>query len=181
MSNIYNFSLIFMSVLLILQFWVIFYLARYIGDFMAKIESIDGIKVGTLQIDQEVPHFREVDSKGNKIISRDIFLNKTLLLFVNTNCSTCKEIITEIKGIKDTYDISIVVINTDESHDDSLIKRHLGEEVVYLRSNKISRLYSIYKVPYAISIYNSKVQMAGDLKSKKGLWNLLINEDRLIS
>lgn len=181
MNTIYNVSLLAITIIVIFQTIVIFYLARYIGEFMSKIESVNGIKVGSLQEGQTVPNFRELDNQGRKIVSKDFFNERSILLFINTNCATCKEVIPEIERINNTYKIQVLVINTDENHDDSIIRKILGERVSYMRSNKITQLYSITKVPYAFIIDENEVKAAGELKNKGSLWNLLINEDRMVS
>ncbi|WP_113927171.1 redoxin domain-containing protein [Bacillus sp. P14.5] len=181
MNTLYNVSLLAVTIIVIFQTVVIFYLARYIGEFMSKIESINGIKVGSLQEGQTVPNFRELDSQGRKVVSKDFFNKRSILLFVNTNCATCKEVIPEIDRIINTYKIQVLVINTDENHDDVIIRKNLGDRVSYMRSNKITQLYSITKVPYALIIEENEVKAAGELKNKGSLWNLLINENRLVS
>jgi thiol-disulfide isomerase/thioredoxin len=181
MSNLYNISLLSISLIVLLQLLVVFILARYIGQFISKIESIHGIKIGTLMEGQDVPYFREKDDMGRNVISKDIFEKRTVLLFVNTNCATCKEVIPEINSIINTYSIQFLVINTDENHEDTLIKDTLARDIPYLRSNKISSLYSISKVPFALIIESNIVQATAELKNKNSLWNMLINEEKVAS
>jgi cytochrome oxidase Cu insertion factor (SCO1/SenC/PrrC family) len=180
-NTFYNILLFAISIIVIFQTLVIFYLARYIGEFISKIESVNGIKVGSLQEGQAAPNFRELDSQGRKVVSKDFLGKRSILLFINTNCATCKEVIPEIEKIKNTYNLQVLVINTDENHDDSIIREILGERVSYIRSNKITQLYSITKVPYALIIDENEVKAASELKNKESVWNLLINEDRMVS
>ncbi|GIN87316.1 hypothetical protein J6TS2_37020 [Heyndrickxia sporothermodurans] len=183
MSAIYNISLISLILLSLGQLVLIFFLARYIGNFIRKIESINGIEIGTLQIDQIAPAFRENDHNGDKIISNEILsTNNTLLLFINTNCPTCKSLLPELHRIKKKYSINLILVNTDEQHEDNSIVNHLNEEIIYIRSNKLMRLYSITTVPYGILINEDKtIQQISELKNSNGLWNMLLNVERKAS
>ncbi len=183
LSTIYNISLITLIILSLGQLVLIFFLARYIGAFIRKIESVNGIKIGTLQLDQIAPAFREYNHRGEKVISTELFSNhRTLLLFINTNCPTCKTLLPELRNIKRHYDINLVLVNTDEQHEDSLIVNHVSEDMIYLRSNKLMRLYSITTVPYGILINeDKKIEQISEMKNSNSLWNLLLNVDRKVS
>lgn len=181
MSTTYNVALFVISVVVVFQTLLIFYLARYIGEFIAKIESIEGVRIGSIQEGQQVPSFREVDVDGRKIVSKEVFNHRSLLLFVNSNCSTCKEVVPEVKRVLNTYKLKIIIVNTDEMHDDSEIKSYLNDQVHYIRSSKLQQAYSITKVPYAIMIEDNLVEVSSELKGKTSLWNLLINEERIAS
>lgn len=181
MSNTYNVALLVISVVVVFQTMLIFYLARYIGEFIAKIESIEGVRIGSIQEGQHVPSFREVDGNGRKVVSKEVFNQRSLLLFVNSNCSTCKEVVPEIIQVLNTYKLKIIVVNSDEMHDDSEITRYMNDRVHYIRSSKLQQDYSITRVPFAFLIENNLVEVSIELKEKASLWNLLINEERIAS
>ncbi|MEW4326870.1 thioredoxin-like domain-containing protein [Rossellomorea marisflavi] len=181
MSTTYNVALLVISVVVVFQTLLIFYLARYIGEFISKIESIEGVRIGSIQEGQHVPSFREVDGNGRKVVSKEVFNQRSLLLFVNSNCATCKEVVPEITRVLNTYKLEMIVVNTDELHDDSDITRYLNDRVHYIRSSKLQQAYSITKVPFAYMIEDNLVEVSIELKGKASLWNMLINEERIAS
>lgn len=175
--------LLFLNTILVISLiGLVFLLARYIGDFIKKIQSISGIQIGSLISGDFAPNFREFDQNGNKIISSQLYKSeKTLLLFIKSTCPVCKSILQELKKVQESYKLNYVIINIDEITDDSYVLQILKDNFIYIKSNRLSQLFSITSVPHAILVNTEgKIESAVSLKDKKSLWNLLINENTLV-
>ncbi|HEU5138327.1 MAG TPA: thioredoxin-like domain-containing protein [Bacillales bacterium] len=169
--------LLFNTLLVVCLIGLVYLLARYIGDFIGRIQSIRGIEIGSLQIDDNPPSFREFDYNGNKIVSSQLFKDKkTLLLFVKSTCPICKSILDKLHEIQSNYDLNFVIINSDETLDDKTITDRINDGIVYIKSGKLSQSFSVQSVPHAVLVNTqSKVDGVGPLKNQKSLVNLLLN------
>jgi len=161
------------------QLLLIFLLARFIGQFLNNIRSIRGIQLGGFEVGDEVPLFREYDIHQNKVSLRDLLQSKkVLLLFISSQCPTCKEIVPHLNKVVQTFDVHLVLINTDNTHDDRAITSQLTDNVFYIRSPYISESYFVNKVPYAMIVsQEGKLESQILVKDFKGLWNMLISEE----
>lgn len=171
------------SLLVVLLLGVTYLLARFMGDFINKINSIRGIQIGSLLVDDEAPNFREFDQNGNRIISSQLYkTKKTLLLFIKSTCPVCKSILKDFSKVETHYNLNYLVLNIDEVSDDSEVLKLIDNHVIYLKSKKYMDLFSISSVPQAILVNtDGKIDSLATLKSSKSLWNMLINEESLVS
>lgn len=173
-----DFIIIVTLVLVLIQLLLIYMLARLIGQFLTKIKSVGGISLTELQIGEQVPLFREWSSHGRKVILRELFSHrKVLLLFINTTCHTCKSILPDLKKVVENWDIHIVVINTDKHSNDEEIQAMLPSDIEYIRSVDIMEAYGVTKVPYAFLVnQNGMLESHRSLMNSNMLWNMLENE-----
>ncbi|WP_197255888.1 TlpA family protein disulfide reductase [Paenibacillus dendritiformis] len=173
-----DFLIIVTLMLVLIQLLLIYMLARLIGQFLAKIKSVGGISLTDLQIGEQVPLFREWGSHGRKVILRELFSQrKVMLLFINTTCQTCKSILPDLKRAVENWDIHIVVINTDKQSDDEEIQAMLASGIDYIRSADIMEAYGVTKVPYAFVVnQNGILESHRSLMNSNMLWNMLENE-----
>ncbi|MFW5432888.1 redoxin domain-containing protein [Paenibacillus apiarius] len=167
-------------ILVLAQLWLVFMLARLIGQFLAKIRSIGGITLTGLQIGEQVPLFREWNSKREKVILKELLSqNKVLLLFISTTCQTCKSILPELKKVVANLDLKIVVINTDKHSNDDNILEVLPSGIEYIRSPEVMESYDVSRVPYAFMVNQEGIlEYHSPLSSFNALWGLLANENR---
>ncbi|MGG4166478.1 redoxin domain-containing protein [Rossellomorea vietnamensis] len=162
---------------------IIFYMLKYNSNFLKQIQSIKGIQFDTLAIGEKAPAFRLNDYMGNKIITKDLFYSKnTLMLFINTKCPTCKQLLKHFNVITNTYDINILIVNTDEVFDDSEIINLLPKSARYIRSSQVATNYFIYTAPTAALIENGNVKILNKVQHYNELFNMLISEkNKLVS
>ncbi|MBR7796080.1 MAG: conjugal transfer protein TraF [Bacillota bacterium] len=164
-------------VLLIAVLGILYYMLKYNSNFLKQIQSIKGIQFNTLDIGEESPLFRVMDDNGKKVIAKQLFYNKnTLILFVNSKCPICKSILGKVDLINDNYDLNIIVINNDESLDDSLIKKLLPLSITYIRSVYITTAYHVYTTPMGVLIENGKVKQYSKISDFYVLNNMLVSE-----
>ncbi len=146
--------LIIVLLIVIAQLAVVFLLARFIGKFMSKIKSFDGIELKEADVGDAAPLFRSYTHSGNKVILKEYLQNgrAVMLLFVNTTCMTCKSILSDMHQHISSDDTQFIFINGDEQGDDGLLLQLLPDHAVYLRSAQIMELYGVTVVPQAILI-----------------------------
>ncbi|MNW45969.1 Methylamine utilization protein MauD [compost metagenome] len=177
-----DFIVITILVLVLAQLYLIFLLARLVGEFINKIRSVRGITLSEFEIGDQVPLFREISDKKVIVLLKDLLSKKkTLLIFINTTCVTCKTILPDINKIVENFNINVVVINGDRDSNDELILEALPTTITYIRSPETMGAYHVSQVPYAFLIsQEGTLEQHGPLKSFNTLWNLLISEENLI-
>ncbi|MED0670465.1 thioredoxin-like domain-containing protein [Aneurinibacillus aneurinilyticus] len=183
MSTINEWISLATLLLVLFQFGVVYLLARYIGNFINQIKGIRGIQFGGINIGESVPLFRELDYKGNRVILGEILSSKKVaLLFINSNCPTCKSILPYLGEILNNVNVKFIIINNDTVLDDNLIKTKIPEEVIYLRSSKIANTYFVNKVPYLMVIdRDGKLEQHNYLNNVNTLANMVNSLDRIVS
>ncbi|MFD2170036.1 redoxin domain-containing protein [Tumebacillus lipolyticus] len=183
MTTTYQALVVAILVLVILQFGLIFLLARYIGNFMNKIRGFRGIEFGTLEVGDKAPTFRKHDYQERPVVlSQLVAEKKTVLMFVNTDCPTCKSILPQLGSILSTYDLHLIMINKDNQSNDEAITSLLPESVLYLRSPQIVEAYEISKVPFGVLINQQGIiEQHSVLSDINVLRNMLLQEKRLAS
>ncbi|MGX7379226.1 TlpA family protein disulfide reductase [Bacillus sp. ESY92] len=146
--------LIIVLLIVIAQLAVVFLLARFIGRFMNKIKSLDGIELKEADIGDPAPLFRSYSHVGEKVILKEYLQNgrAVMLLFVNSTCMTCKSILSDVQSQTSHDDAHVIVINGDEQADDASLLQLLPEQAVYMRSSQIMELYGVTVVPQALLI-----------------------------
>ncbi|AIZ61786.1 antioxidant, AhpC/TSA family protein [Bacillus sp. WP8] len=146
--------LIIVLFIVIAQLAVIFLLARFIGKFMNKIKTLDGIELKEADVGDPALLFRSYSHLGEKIILKEYFQNGSavMLLFVNSTCMTCKSILADLQQQIAGDDTQFIIINGDEQADDTPILELLPAQAVYTRSSQIMELYGVMVVPQAILI-----------------------------
>jgi thiol-disulfide isomerase/thioredoxin len=158
---------------------VLYYMLKYNSNFLKQIQSIKGIQFNTLDIGQEAPLFRIYDNERRRIVAKELFYNdkNTLILFVNSLCPLCKAILKKIDIIQNNYNLNILVINNDETLDDSEVKNMLKSSIIYIRSSYISTAYKVYTTPLGVLIEKGKVKQYSKVSNFNLLNNLLITEE----
>lgn len=144
--------LIIVLFIVIAQLAVVFLLARFIGKFMNKIKTLDGIELKEADVGDSAPLFRSYTHLGEKIILKEYLQSgrAVMLLFVNSTCMTCKSILSEIQQQMSSGDPQFIIINGDEQADDAALVQLLPDQAVYVRSSQIMELYGVTVVPQAI-------------------------------
>lgn len=157
---------------------VLYFMLKYNSNFLKQIQSIKGLQLETLATGDEAPLFRVHDVNGNKVIAKKIFNeNNTLLLFINTNCPTCKNILEKLTNIENNYDLNVIVINNDEIFEDSEVQKLVPESVFYIRASHITTTYLIQKTPTAIIVEDGLVKVSNQVTHINSLLNMLITEN----
>ncbi|PCK19683.1 antioxidant, AhpC/TSA family protein [Bacillus pumilus] len=146
--------LIIVLLIVIAQLAVVFLLARFIGKFMNKIKTLDGIELKEADIGDPAPLFRSYTHLGEKVILKEYLQNgkAVMLLFVNSTCMTCKSILADMQLQISSDDAHFIFINGDEQADDASLLQLLPDQAVYMRSSQIMELYGVTVVPQAILI-----------------------------
>jgi len=100
------------------------------------------------------------------------------MLFINTNCPTCKSLLPVLKILSSNYNINFVLINSDElSNDDHIREKVDNNNVLYVRSNSITSLYFIRNVPYGLLIdEDGTILLSNYIRGTNVLYNMLLNE-----
>ncbi|TYS33121.1 thioredoxin fold domain-containing protein [Bacillus pumilus] len=144
--------LIIVLFIVIAQLAVVFLLARFIGKFMNKIKTLDGIELKEADVGDSAPLFRSYTHLGEKIILKEYLQSgrAVMLLFVNSTCMTCKSILSDIQHQMSSGDPQFIIINGDEQADDAALVQLLPDQAVYVRSSQIMELYGVTVVPQAI-------------------------------
>ncbi|GGA77321.1 TlpA family protein disulfide reductase [Ornithinibacillus halotolerans] len=169
---------IIILVLLTAELGILYYILKYNSNFLKQIQSIKGIQLETLDIGDQAPFFRTFSNNGDKIISKNIISKKrTFILFINTNCPTCKSLLGDLNSISSNYDINFLLINSDNLSNDAHITKQLNDNIIYIRSNQITSLYFIRTVPHGVLIdENGTVVLSSYIKNMHVLNNMLLNE-----
>lgn len=183
MSTIYQIILIGTLTLVVIQLGIVYMLARFIGNFINEIRSYRGIRIGGLEVGDEAPIFRELDHQKKSVsLKRLISEKNVVLLFISTKCPTCKELLTQLKKITEAYNVHFVLINNDKESDDREIVKMIPKGVFYIRSTQIGYIYFIDRVPTALIINQAGIiEKQNAINSVGGLWNILLNEERIAS
>ncbi|KEP27607.1 TlpA family protein disulfide reductase [Bacillus zhangzhouensis] len=146
--------LIIVLLIVIAQLAVVFLLARFIGKFMNKIKTLDGIELKEAEVGDPAPLFRSYTHLGEKVMLKEYLQSgrAVMLLFVNSTCMTCKSILADMQQQISSDDVQFIFINGDEQADDASLLQLLPDQAVYMRSSQIMELYGITVVPQAIHI-----------------------------
>ncbi|WP_143286851.1 TlpA family protein disulfide reductase [Caenibacillus caldisaponilyticus] len=181
--NWINIILMVILILLVGELGIFYYFLKYNSNFLKQIQSIRGIQFSTLELGRNAPLFRVFAENGNKVVAKELFKKKnTLLLFISTNCPVCKSFLPHLKKITENYDINFILINHDTLNDDTHIKKALNNELYYIRSSHVSQIYLIHAVPHAILVNTKgKIELSSPLSNINSLFNMLINQEHLIS
>lgn len=159
---------------------VLYYFIKFNINFLKQIQSINGIHLDSLEIGQKAPLFRTYDVHGEKVITKKIFSNRnTLMLFISTNCPTCKSLLPKLKKLASNYNINFLIINSDELSNDAYISQKVdSNNIIYIRSSSITSLYFIRNVPFGILIdEDGTILLSNYIQGKNVLYNMLLNED----
>ncbi|MCC9088275.1 TlpA family protein disulfide reductase [Bacillus pumilus] len=146
--------LIIVLLIVIAQLAVVFLLARFIGKFMNKIKTLDGIELKEAEVGDPAPLFRNYTHLGEKVMLKEYLQSgrAVMLLFVNSTCMTCKSILADMQQQISSDDAQFIFINGDEQADDASLLLLLPDQAVYMRSSQIMELYGVTVVPQAILI-----------------------------
>ncbi|QTM97920.1 redoxin domain-containing protein [Sediminibacillus dalangtanensis] len=175
-----NLLLTITLILLVANLSVMYYMLKYNSHFLKQIQSIKGIQFNTLEQGEQAPIFRIHDQNGNKIVTKKLFFGEknTLLLFINTKCPKCKEILRQLKIIEKHYNLNILVINNDEMFDDHQVRELLPKNIFYIRSPQIPISYYIHSTPSAVLVEKGKVKLFNKVNNFNVLLNLLVMEEK---
>ncbi|MBH0173769.1 hypothetical protein IHV09_09375 [Fictibacillus sp. 23RED33] len=136
----------FLWVIVICQFFVIFYLTRILSQFLTRFRTT-GQKVEemSLQVGTSAPLFRAKDSRGNTVKIHDYIGRDVLLLFSNPSCSTCESLLEKASSLEvPTFIIS------PERYSDERIKRY--PQFIFLYDPNLLENYYIQKVPTLVVV-----------------------------
>ncbi|MDM5299708.1 redoxin domain-containing protein [Bacillus pumilus] len=160
--------LIIVLLIVIAQLAVVFLLARFIGKFMNKIKTLEGIELKEMDVGDQAPLFRSYTHLGEKVILKEFLQTESpvMLFFVNSTCMTCKSILADMRHQFLNEDHQFIFINGDEQADDTSLLELLPDRAVYTRSAQIMELYGVNVVPQAILINEH-----GVILQKKALQN----------
>lgn len=159
---------------------VLYYFIKFNINFLKQIQSINGIHLDNLEIGQKAPFFRTYSDKGEKVIAKNLFSNRnTLMLFISTNCPTCKSLLPDLKTLSSNYNINFAIINSDELSNDAHISEKVdSSNIIYIRSNSITSLYFIQNVPFGVLIdEGGTILLSNYIKGTNVLYNMLLNEN----
>ncbi|GIO27416.1 TlpA family protein disulfide reductase [Ornithinibacillus bavariensis] len=178
-----DFVLVIVLLLLTAELGILYFFLKYNSNFLKQIQSIKGIQLDSLDIGEKAPSFRTFSETGEKVISKEMFSKKrTLILFINTNCPTCKSLLADINSISSDYDINFLLINSDNVSNDDHITKQLDDSIIYIRSNQITSLYFIRNVPHGVLIdESSTIILSNYIKNINVLNNMLLNEKNVRS
>ncbi|MBO0587577.1 MULTISPECIES: redoxin domain-containing protein [unclassified Sporosarcina] len=172
-----NILLSIVLVLLIIQFYIIHFIIKYTRGFLEEIRGVKGFQFSTLDIGDNAPLFRVSDSNNHKIVLKDKLENSdTIMLFVNTECSSCNTLIQSISESNSKYSLPIFLINNDTSNSDFVFLELLKDKVNYIKSPQIFSNYHINITPYFVLVgMNEKIKSQGEIKDFKHLQYILVN------
>lgn len=156
---------------------VLYYMLKYNRNFLNQIQTINGLRLKGVSVGEEAPPFRVFDVNRKRIVSKELFSKKnTLILFVNTLCPTCKNILEDLPKISSHYDLNILVVNNDEIGNDTSVRERLPHNVTYIRSSNLPSIYFVQATPTACIIEDEKIKSIQQLIHINQLYNQLLSE-----
>ncbi|OUA87632.1 TlpA family protein disulfide reductase [Bacillus thuringiensis] len=167
--------LISVLIIVILELVIIFLLARLVGNLINTIRNSKEIHSNSIPIGSTAPSFKAIDQNGKLINTQNLFSSKrTIIFFVNSTCSTCKNILKYLKTIKCNSNFNLLIINTDEKNNDLQIIELINEDYIYIRNEHIGTQYNIYTVPQIVIISEkSKIKFQQGLKENGELIEII--------
>ncbi|KAF0993823.1 redoxin family protein [Geobacillus sp. TFV-3] len=132
----------------------IFYLSKMVKAIIDRMPSFKELRAG-----DKIPHFTSVNQHGARINSKSILKEAkvTCFLFIDTNCSICRNIIVNLKRFVNKYNIKFVVLNENKMINDTEIIEELTENVIYINDPLVFKNYSIKVVPQALLVANDGI------------------------
>ncbi len=116
------------------------------------------------------------------VLKEELSKNKVFILFINTNCPACKNIIKEIAESQDSYQGTFLVINNDTTVNDYEYIKSISDEIHYIKSPNIFTSYHINSTPYFILVdLDGNIEFVGEVSSFKQIQIMLLNEQVLVS
>lgn len=144
-------------VIVICQFFIIFYLTRILSQFLTRFRTT-GQKVEemSLQVGASAPLFRAKDSGGNMVRIYDYLGREVLLLFSNPSCSTCENLLQKVSSL----DVPTFIISS-EKYSEERIK--LYPQFIFLNDPNLMENYYIQKVPTLVVVdqYGNVAKVSG--------------------
>ncbi|WML42062.1 redoxin domain-containing protein [Neobacillus sp. OS1-2] len=178
-----NIILSIVLLILIVELYIIYFIIRFTRTFLEEIRGIKGLQFGSLQVGNNAPLFRALDSNKQKIVLKDeLIKNKVLMLFVNTDCSTCRGLIEDISKNEMEYTVPLLIINNDTSDNDNNFIKILNNKVNYIKSLQIFSSYHVNITPFFFLVnMNGEIESLGEIKYFEQLLDLLSQNSKVAS
>ncbi|NRR24371.1 redoxin domain-containing protein [Brevibacillus sp. MS2.2] len=155
MSNTWVLSNIFLWVIVLVQSLVIFFLAKYVVEFLNRfrlvkynIEDI-GIKPG-----EKAPFFRTKDTQGNLVKLTNNNGRATLLCFVSDSCDSCITLLKDFHLLVDRFNgrVKVITVIKTTANENLLPSATYASTVV--KTDELFFSYNIQKTPTLVLIDN---------------------------
>ena len=130
-----------------------------------------GLKPGA-----KAPGFTLPDVEGGEVSLADFAGRRTLLVFVQSGCGPCHDIIPEINRLQQSEPLQVVVINSADPHEarEWAQDTHADFPVLLQNGWEVSKQYQVFATPFAFLINErGTIAAAGIVSSKQYLGYLL--------
>ncbi|WP_369900976.1 TlpA family protein disulfide reductase [Bacillus manliponensis] len=160
--------------LITLQMFLLLHLSKWIKIIIQRSPHMKEI-----HIMDKAPNFTALDYQGHEIRLKELLKEKEVcLLFIDTDCSICKELLPNIQLLTSRHDIYFIIINENTTANDIKIQKMIPLTMKYIKSPIIFKKYRIKTVPQAILInQNSIVQNRNLIPDMDVLYDLLNDQE----
>lgn len=155
MSNIWVISNIFLWIIVLVQSLVIFFLTKYVVEFLNRfrlvkynIEDI-GIKPG-----EKAPFFRTRDIQGNLVKLTNNNGRATLLCFVSDSCDSCITLLKDFNLLVDRFNSRVKIITVVKASAEEKLLPSTTYASTVVKTDELFFSYNIQKTPTFVLIDN---------------------------
>jgi methylamine dehydrogenase accessory protein MauD len=130
-----------------------------------------GLKPGA-----KAPAFSLPDVEGEEVSLTDFSGRRTLLVFVQSGCGPCHDIVPELNRLQQSGQLQVLVINSAEPEEarDWVQETHADFPVLIQDRWEVSKQYQVFATPFAFLINErGMIAAAGIVSSKQYLGYLL--------
>jgi methylamine dehydrogenase accessory protein MauD len=109
----------------------------------------DGLKPG-----KRAPEFTLPSADGRLIALPDLLGQKLLLVFTQSGCSPCTEVVPDLNRLANRGDCRVVVINNGNTEATRMWSEQIGARFPVLAQDRfsVSKLYEVFATPFAFLI-----------------------------
>lgn len=155
METGYKIILLCTMFIVLAELFLIYLLARWVGEFMKKLETVH-LKAASTVIGKPAPVFHVLDNKENLVPFEKLYTRqRVLLLFAREGCEQCKEFLTELN--KEGWaerGLNLVIIYNRDSETPAKQPDLIPAWAYYLVSSQMERHFQVNRYPFAISVNN---------------------------
>jgi methylamine dehydrogenase accessory protein MauD len=154
---------------------------RTVGLLQWKVDQLEatrpprgnrsGLKPGV-----KAPGFTLPDVEGEEVSLADFARRRTLLVFVQSGCGPCHDIVPELNRLQQSGQLQVVVINSAEPHEAREWAQETSADFPVLIQDRweVSKQYQVFATPFAFLINeHGAIAAAGIASSHQYLGYLL--------
>lgn len=159
MSNVVIYTgFAILAIAIVLQSILLFYFVSMLNKFMERIVSMPGVEVSTSSLIGELApsfHIKNYDGKEIKVGINNDF--DSILIFISSTCSTCKNLINSLDFQMVNKDRNLIIIGNNKDFDEKVIKTLKSQNIPFTVSSKLFEEYIVTQTPTMFYINKSGI------------------------